>query len=163
MISQVKKYLDMQKYLEGVGMLIRIDKAYVVEKENAHITKFLNRLLGLPVHAQNSLFQYFNDIIAALIADAKQDGTYDQGIMDLGVGGDRVQEHESKEFVGIANGISFKVNLHKIGVERGVSWEEALKIYMNHSGEKVFIKFLIVICICRMDSIFTRWILKANE
>uniref|UniRef100_A0A914DFZ9 Strawberry notch helicase C domain-containing protein n=1 Tax=Acrobeloides nanus TaxID=290746 RepID=A0A914DFZ9_9BILA len=130
-------FQDMRKYLEGVGMLIKLPNgSYIIEKENTQITKFLNRILGLPVHAQNSLFQYFNDIISALIAEAKQDGTYDQGIMDLGVGGDRVQEHESKEFMGVANGIPFKVNLHKIGVERGVSWEEALSIYEKHKGEK---------------------------
>lgn len=136
--------LDMKKYLEGVGMLVKLpDGAFMIEKENAHITKFLNRILGLPVHAQNCLFQYFNDIITALIAEAKQDGTYDQGIMDLGVGGDKVQEHESREFCGVTNGIPFKVILHKIGVERGVSWEKALEFYNEHKGPKVsFLTFL---------------------
>lgn len=45
------------------------------------LSKFLNRLLGLPVHAQNALFDYFTAIVNELVAQAKFDGTYDMGIM----------------------------------------------------------------------------------
>lgn len=72
---------DMQCYMEGVGLLSLDNGVYAIEKESATIPKFLNRLLGLPVHAQNALFQYFSDIVAELVAQAKHDGTYDMGIM----------------------------------------------------------------------------------
>lgn len=68
--------------MEGVGLLSRMDNGqYIIEREGAMIAKFLNRILGLPVHAQNALFQYFTEIVNELIAQAKHDGTYDMGIM----------------------------------------------------------------------------------
>lgn len=79
-----KKFSDMQIYLEGVGMLSKNpinNSTYVIERDTVSIPKFLNRLLGLPVHAQNSLFEYFNGIVEHLIKQAKFDGTYDMGIM----------------------------------------------------------------------------------
>lgn len=45
------------------------------------ITKFLNRILGLEVHKQNSLFQYFSDNFDYLIEKDKKDGKYDMGIL----------------------------------------------------------------------------------
>lgn len=51
------------------------------------ITKFLNRILGLEVHKQNSLFQYFTDNFDYLIEKDKKEGKYDMGI--LGTGGAR--------------------------------------------------------------------------
>lgn len=75
-------YLDMQVFMEGVGLLYKPTKnVYAIEREAICIPKFLNRLLGLPAYAQNSLFQYFSDIVAELIKQAKFDGTYDMGIM----------------------------------------------------------------------------------
>jgi hypothetical protein len=55
--------------------------AYAVERDSNSIAKFLNRLLGLPVYAQNQLFQYFNDISEELVKQAKIDGTFDMGIL----------------------------------------------------------------------------------
>jgi ABC-type glycerol-3-phosphate transport system permease component len=40
-------------------------------------------LLGLPVYAQNRLFQYFNDICDELVKQAKIDGTFDMGILGI--------------------------------------------------------------------------------
>lgn len=77
----MKNIIDMQCYMEGVGLLTLDNGVYTIERESATIPKFLNRLLGLPVHAQNALFQYFSDIVAELVAQAKHDGTYDMGIM----------------------------------------------------------------------------------
>ena len=45
------------------------------------ITKFLNRILGLEVHKQNSLFQYFTDNFDYLIEKDKKEGKYDMGIL----------------------------------------------------------------------------------
>lgn len=73
----------MRTYLEGVGLLSKDPdtSAYTIERDAFFLPKFLNRLLGLPVHSQNALFQYFSDIVAELIKQAKVDGTYDMGIM----------------------------------------------------------------------------------
>lgn len=45
------------------------------------MTKFLNRMLGLEVHKQNSLFQFFTDTFDFLIEKDKKDGKYDMGIL----------------------------------------------------------------------------------
>lgn len=45
------------------------------------ITKFLNRILGLEVHKQNALFQYFSDTFDHLIEVDKREGKYDMGIL----------------------------------------------------------------------------------
>ncbi|KAL4001691.1 P-loop containing NTP hydrolase pore-1 family protein [Acanthocheilonema viteae] len=127
---------DMQCYMEGVGLLSLDDGVYVIEKESATIPKFLNRLLGLPVHAQNALFQYFSDIVAELVAQAKHDGTYDMGIMDLGMGGDEARKLETRVFMGHYESGFFRVEIHKIGVERGVSWEDAYAIWKDHHEDQ---------------------------
>lgn len=49
------------------------------------ITKFLNRILGLEVHKQNCLFQYFTDNFDYLIEKDKKEGKYDMGILGMGV------------------------------------------------------------------------------
>ncbi|KAF1762770.1 hypothetical protein GCK72_011033 [Caenorhabditis remanei] len=127
---------DMRLYMEGVGLLAKNKMGqYTIEKEAATIPKFLNRILGLPVHAQNSLFQYFSEIVAELIAQSKHDGTYDTGIMDLGTGDDQVRKLETRVFTGRVDNGSFRVEMHKIGVERGVSWEEAMDLYKEHSND----------------------------
>ncbi|CAI4232290.1 unnamed protein product [Auanema sp. JU1783] len=133
-------FADMRLYMEGVGLLSRLDNGqYVIEREAATIPKFLNRILGLPVHAQNALFGYFTDIVSELIKQAKHDGTYDMGIMDLGTGGDQVRKLETRVFLGRMEKGSFRVEIHKIGVERGVSWEDAFAIYHEHNvGEDGF-------------------------
>uniref|UniRef100_A0A915DG43 Strawberry notch n=1 Tax=Ditylenchus dipsaci TaxID=166011 RepID=A0A915DG43_9BILA len=128
-------FADMQTYLEGVGMLSKVaNNGYTIERETSSIPKFLNRLLGLPVHAQNTLFQYFSDIVAELIKQAKLDGTYDMGIMDIGVGSDRVSKTETRKFEGSMNANDFHVEMHKISLHRGVSWEEALSLLEIHQG-----------------------------
>uniref|UniRef100_A0A0R3RFZ8 AAA_34 domain-containing protein n=1 Tax=Elaeophora elaphi TaxID=1147741 RepID=A0A0R3RFZ8_9BILA len=127
---------DMQCYMEGVGLLSLDNGVYTIEKESATIPKFLNRLLGLPVHAQNALFQYFSDIVAELVAQAKHDGTYDMGIMDLGMGGDEARKLETRIFMGHYESGFFRVEIHKIGVERGVSWEDAYAIWKDHHEDQ---------------------------
>jgi hypothetical protein len=49
------------------GMLT-LDKGY------NDMSKFLNRILGLPVKLQNLLFKYFSDTLAAIITAAKRSG-----------------------------------------------------------------------------------------
>uniref|UniRef100_A0A0N4ZKF1 AAA_34 domain-containing protein n=1 Tax=Parastrongyloides trichosuri TaxID=131310 RepID=A0A0N4ZKF1_PARTI len=129
-------FQDMRQYLEGVGIL-SINKigVYSIERDGNSIAKFLNRLLGLPVHAQNAVFEYFTLILAELIRQAKYDGTYDMGIMDIGTGENKVQRLETRSFTGKLNYNTFRVEMHKIGVERGMSWEEALSVRKVHTNE----------------------------
>ena len=47
------------------------------------MTRFLNRILGLPVGLQNKLFNYFTDTLGALIQQAKRMGKWDNGILGM--------------------------------------------------------------------------------
>ncbi|KXZ54936.1 hypothetical protein GPECTOR_3g106 [Gonium pectorale] len=47
------------------------------------VPKFLNRLLGMPLGAQELLFKYFANIMDSLIKQARTAGTYEEGIMNI--------------------------------------------------------------------------------
>ncbi|KAL3107892.1 hypothetical protein niasHT_019893 [Heterodera trifolii] len=125
---------DMRTYLEGVGMLQQQPggRGFAVERDTVTIPKFLNRLLGLPVYAQNKLFQYFSDICAELIKVAKVDGTFDMGILDIGMDNDRVHKKECRQFRGVGKSGDFVVEMHKMVVMRGISWDEVCELRKKH-------------------------------
>ena len=77
---------DARDALLGVGMIIcnPISNSFYPDKDYNNINKFLNRLLGCPVHLQNALFTFFSDVLSAVILDAKRNGKWDMGILDLG-------------------------------------------------------------------------------
>ena len=47
------------------------------------ISKFLNRILGIPVEQQNALFHYFTETLSAVILQAKRNGRWDLGILGM--------------------------------------------------------------------------------
>ena len=49
--------------------------------DTKNMSKFLNRILGVTVKLQNQLFQYFTSTLAEVIAEAKRNGRYDEGIL----------------------------------------------------------------------------------
>ena len=52
-------------------------------KELGNVTRFLNRVLGLPIHRQNFVFNYFLAVLSADIRTAKAEGRYSEGMSDL--------------------------------------------------------------------------------
>uniref|UniRef100_A0A671LTT6 Protein strawberry notch homolog 2 n=1 Tax=Sinocyclocheilus anshuiensis TaxID=1608454 RepID=A0A671LTT6_9TELE len=102
-----------------ICLLIKFDQKYCT------ITKFLNRILGLEVHQQNSLFQYFTDNFDYLINKDKKEGKYDMGILDLAPGNDEIHEETQEKFLTPGNPQEGQVILYKISVDRGMPWEEA--------------------------------------
>ena len=71
-----------------------------VEKDALNMSRFLNRILGLPVKLQNQLFSYFTDTLAAVCQQAKKLGKWDGRIQDFGTQGERVEVVETREYVG---------------------------------------------------------------
>uniref|UniRef100_A0A7M4FHR5 Protein strawberry notch homolog 1 n=1 Tax=Crocodylus porosus TaxID=8502 RepID=A0A7M4FHR5_CROPO len=69
--------------LIGVGLINVEDRSGILtlDKDYNNIGKFLNRILGMEVHQQNALFQYFSDTLNAVIQNAKKNGRYDMGIL----------------------------------------------------------------------------------
>ena len=59
-------------------------KAPMAEKNGAtRVTGFLNRLLAMPVRDQMLLFQYFQDIMEALLNEARINGKLNTGIVRI--------------------------------------------------------------------------------
>uniref|UniRef100_A0A665SXZ0 Protein strawberry notch homolog 2 n=1 Tax=Echeneis naucrates TaxID=173247 RepID=A0A665SXZ0_ECHNA len=98
------------------------------------ITKFLNRILGLEVHKQNYLFQYFTDNFDYLIEKDKKEGKYDMGILDLAPGNDEIYEEKQESFLTAGNPQDGQVVLYKISVDRGMTWDEAYNHSLKLSG-----------------------------
>ena len=70
--------------LIGVDLLTRGDRGlFALEKDSTTLSRFLNRLLGLPVRLQNQLFAYFTDTLASLVKQAKRAGSWDGGIRGI--------------------------------------------------------------------------------
>ena len=73
-----------------------------IDKDATTMSRFLNRILGLPVQLQNQLFSYFSDTLNAVVQKAKRTGLWDGGIMDYGSSGAHVQIVETERFKGDA-------------------------------------------------------------
>ncbi|KAM5194743.1 protein strawberry notch homolog 1 isoform 4-T4 [Mantella aurantiaca] len=129
-------FKDVRQGLIGVGLINVEDRSGILtlDKDYNNIGKFLNRILGMAVHQQNSLFQYFSDTLNAVIQNAKKNGRYDMGILDLGSGDEKVCKAEVKKFLTPGYSTSGHVELYTISVERGMSWEDATKMWAEQIG-----------------------------
>ncbi|XP_063066402.1 protein strawberry notch homolog 1 isoform X2 [Engraulis encrasicolus] len=129
-------YKEIRNGLIGVGLINVEDRSGVLtlDKDYNNIGKFLNRILGMEVQQQNALFQYFADTLTAVIQNAKKNGRYDMGILDLGSGDEKVKKVDTKKFLTPGYSTSGHVELYTVSVERGMSWEDATHIWAEHNG-----------------------------
>jgi hypothetical protein len=75
---------DVADALVGVGIIVNSESMpgmLMLDKDYNNMSKFLNRILGMPVDLQNRLFQYFTDTLQAIVTQAKKTGRYDMGIL----------------------------------------------------------------------------------
>ncbi|KAA8584287.1 hypothetical protein FQN60_008072, partial [Etheostoma spectabile] len=129
-------FKEIQSGLIGVGLINLEDRsgAMSLDKDYNNMGKFLNRILGMEVQQQNALFQYFSDTLAAVIQEAKKNGRYDMGILDLGSGDEKVKKIDCKKFLTPGYTTSGHVELFTVSVERGMSWEEATHAWADQNG-----------------------------
>ncbi|RUS79533.1 hypothetical protein EGW08_012701 [Elysia chlorotica] len=124
-------FKDVKEALIGVGMMNVDPKTgyTTLEKDFSSISKFLNRILGMKVAVQNALFTYFTETLTSIILEAKRNGRWDMGIMDLGSGEEKVRKIETRVFVGNTATNTAKTELTKFAVERGMPWHTALELW----------------------------------
>ncbi|XP_053371913.1 protein strawberry notch homolog 1 isoform X2 [Clarias gariepinus] len=129
-------FKEIRNGLIGVGLINVEDRSGVLslDKDYNNIGKFLNRILGMEVQQQNALFQYFSDTLNAVIQNAKKNGRYDMGILDLGSGDEKVKKIDAKKFLTPGYSTSGHVELYTVSVERGMSWEDATHIWAEQNG-----------------------------
>lgn len=69
-------FSEIKASLAGVGIA---EGAIVLA--SVEMSRFLNRILGMPVDLQNTLFEYFCDTLDEIIAREKRTGKFDMGIL----------------------------------------------------------------------------------
>ncbi|XP_049732069.1 protein strawberry notch homolog 2 isoform X1 [Elephas maximus indicus] len=128
-------FRDMKQGLLSVGISGRESRSGCLDVEkDCSITKFLNRILGLEVHKQNALFQYFSDTFDHLLEADKKEGKYDMGILDLAPGVDEIYEESQQVFLTPGHPQDGQVVFYKISVDRGLRWEEAFAKSLEMTG-----------------------------
>ncbi|EEC12895.1 conserved hypothetical protein [Ixodes scapularis] len=130
-------FADCRKALVGVGLVNEdeFNKMQNLDKDYNNMSKFLNRILGIPVELQNAMFKYFTDTLDAIISEAKKTGRYDLGILDLGTSGDNVRRVKVDEFIRSHATGTAKTELHTVSVERGLSFEASQDLWKELVGK----------------------------
>lgn len=100
------------------------------------MSKFLNRILGMPVDLQNRLFKYFTDTLNAIVTQAKKTGRFDMGILDLGTSGENVKRVKLYRFLRKHATGKAPTELHVVHVERGMNWTESMDKCSELTGSK---------------------------
>ncbi|KAL5282206.1 sno family protein [Megaselia abdita] len=132
-------FKDIAGALVGVGIIVNSENmpgVLSLDKDYNNISKFLNRILGMPVNLQNRLFKYFTDTLAAVISQAKRTGRFDMGILDLGAAGENVTRVKLMKFIRKHATGTAPAELHTIQVERGMIWQEAIDKWSDLISEK---------------------------
>lgn len=80
---------------------------------------FLSRLLGLAVQRQSLLFAYFSEVMERLVAEAKQEGRFNEGVVDI-VG-------QNIELISDKKQLTPQIAQYQLAVDRGVSFDMALQ------------------------------------
>lgn len=62
------------------------------------MSRFLNRILGMPVKLQNQTFSYFAGTLSAIVTRARKNGQWERGIRDFGSAGEQVEITSTKKF-----------------------------------------------------------------
>lgn len=132
-------FKDVADALVGVGLICNSESTpgvLTLDKDYNNMSKFLNRILGMPVDLQNRLFKYFTDTLNAIITQAKKTGRFDMGILDLGTSGENVHRVRLYRFLRKHATGKAPTELHVVHVERGMSWSEATNKCSELTGMK---------------------------
>ncbi|CAK9823503.1 Protein strawberry notch homolog 1 [Anthophora retusa] len=132
-------FRDVADALVGVGLICNSESTpgvLTLDKDYNNMSKFLNRILGMPVDLQNRLFKYFTDTLNAIVTQAKKTGRFDMGILDLGTSGENVKRVKLYRFLRKHATGKAPTELHVVHVERGMNWAEALDKCSELTGSK---------------------------
>ncbi|XP_071949493.1 uncharacterized protein [Antedon mediterranea] len=126
--AQMMECLDLMALLDTTSLATKVN-----DKDTGDVGKFLNRILGLAVDMQNLIFRYFSESLQAVIAAAKKEGRYNEGLVDIIAPSIQMVEEPTEVFKSAQTNI--KTMHYKLRVDRGMSWERAQERLENHSGD----------------------------
>ncbi|PSR92586.1 Protein strawberry notch like [Actinidia chinensis var. chinensis] len=95
----------------------------IIDSDMHDVGRFLNRLLGLPPEIQNRLFELFVSILELLIQNARTEGHFDSGIVDMKANIIELQGTPKTVHVDHMSGAS--TVLCTFTMDRGITWESA--------------------------------------
>ena len=162
--------IDLTEALVGVGLICNSETnpgVLALDKDYQNISKFLNRILGMPVDLQNRLFQYFTDTLAAIVTTAKKSGRYDLGILDLGTEEAKIHRTHLYTFKTKHPTGTGKIELQSFDVERGMSWDEAKSkwplLFNAHEGFYIskdvsFLNIISITCSVFLITFFFKYL-----
>lgn len=103
-------YHKVRMAMDDVGIEQPIDKV--------DISRFLNRILGMPVDVQNYLFSHFTDTMEDIIDRAKRAGKFEMGILGGLVFVYHFERDLKLHLVSLSFFIQFTHNVHRSGQHR---------------------------------------------
>ena len=120
---QVMNALFFGPAMRQMGLVMETNSS---SARNSTVKVFLNRILGLEPECQNAVFGYFGLAIKAVIAQAKQEGKYDEGFDDIR-GRNAILVNNTQLFHDPQTQCT--VSHAQVKVDRGLNWHEVLDIY----------------------------------
>ncbi|KAK7504954.1 hypothetical protein BaRGS_00003982 [Batillaria attramentaria] len=106
----------------------RVSDAYLSD-----VSKFLNRILGLRTDHQNMIFSYFTECMDVIVQNAKREGRYDEGLLDITAASIKMVGQPREVFRNLQRGHG-TTNLVELLVDRGMDWDHALTRYENYKA-----------------------------
>ncbi|OVA03143.1 zinc finger protein [Macleaya cordata] len=95
----------------------------IVDSDMHDVGRFLNRILGLPPDIQNRLFELFVSILDLIVQNARTEGHFDSGIVDIKANVIELQGTPKTVHVDRMSGAS--TVLFTFTLDRGITWESA--------------------------------------
>lgn len=107
----------------------------IVDSDMHDVGRFLNRLLGLPPDIQNRLFELFINILDLLVHNARSEGQFDSGIVDIKA--NIIVQQGSPKTVHVDNLSGASTVLFTFTVDRGITWEFANNVFDERQKDEL--------------------------
>lgn len=127
-ISLLDTHREPSAFLEVIGT--SVGAMGFTDPEKVTPNALLNRMLGLAVHQQALLFANFVEALEALVAKAKLEGRFSEGVVDI------VGQH-----IDVTAGpvqLTPGIFQYTVAVDRGISFEQALEKVLDPSKQAAF-------------------------
>lgn len=108
---------------EGTGKDTWKLSGRILENDMNDVGRFLNRILGLAPDIQNRIFEYFISILDILVQDARKEGDFDSGIVDIKANLIELQGSPKTVHEDPMSGAS--TTLFTLMIDRGMTFEAA--------------------------------------
>jgi hypothetical protein len=122
-------FYDIHKYLENEEGAPQCSVS-LEEKDRGDVPRFLNRLLGLTPAAQQSIFDFYQLTLEAVMDKARREGTLDDGVVDIQAHQIVLKEEPKLLDTDPISGAG--TWLYVIETDKGLPWDAAVEKLKQH-------------------------------